>query len=162
MLEFVFWAAVPKGMSCRTQDFCLSVRPSFNPSIHPWGPFRPEICPLIPEIYPLRPESYTLRPWICPLRSEIFTLRPEICPFRPYPCSHRFKAWGGRFQAWEGRFQAWEGKFRAWESLRGTNGQSEWQTDGQTKVQLCSTGLCSFWGCCPASSHSNSQSCKAG
>ena len=31
---------------------------------------------------------------------------------------------------------------------------------GRTKVPLCSTGLCPLQGRCPASSHSNSQSCK--
>ena len=33
---------------------------------------------------------------------------------------------------------------------------------GQTKVPLCSTGLCPLRGRCPASPHSNSQSLKAG
>ena len=36
------------------------------------------------------------------------------------------------------------------------------QNDGQMMVPLCSTGLCPLWGCCPASSHSNLQSCNAG
>ena len=33
------------------------------------------------------------------------------------------------------------------------------RTEGQRK---CSTRHCPLWGCCPASSHSNLQSCKAG
>ena len=36
------------------------------------------------------------------------------------------------------------------------------RTDRQREVPLCSTGLNPLQGCCPASSHSNSQSSKAG
>ena len=44
-----------------------------------------------------------------------------------------------------------------------TYGWTDVQTYGQTdKFPLCSTGLCPLQGRCPASSHSNSQSCKAG
>ena len=43
---------------------------------------------------------------------------------------------------------------------RGPGG--DWRMDGRTKVPLCSTGLRPLWGRCPATSHSDSQPCKAG
>ena len=73
------------------------------------------------------------------LRSERADFRPkrsERAVFRPERADFRSeKAWGR---------------------------QMEGQMDGQTKVPLCSTGLHPLWGHCPASSHYNSQSCKAG
>ena len=73
-----------------------------------------------------------------------FTIRPEIHHFGP----EISLAWNQPSQAHN---QSSQGSY-----------QCSGQTDGWTKVPLCSTGLRPLRGRCPASSHSNSQSCKAG
>ena len=116
----------------------MFIIPSIHPSVPP-GPLRPEICPLRPEICPLRSEISPLRPsqaFCLPFQPERADFRPESLDFRPERTDFRpERAWGR---------------------------QTDRQTNGRTKVPLCSTGHCSLWGSCPASHHSNSQSGKAG
>ena len=118
-----------------------SVRPSIPPSIHPSvcppGPLRSKICPLRPEICPLSPwnlssQALNLSGQMSCLRGLIQGLRgpilgPERADFRPERADFRSeRAWGGQTEGW-----------------------MDGETDGQTKVPLCSTGLCPLWGRCP-------------
>ena len=99
--------------------------------------FRSERADFRPERADSRLERADFRPERVDFRPDRADFRPDRADFRPE------RAWGRRT---DGRTDEW------------TDGR----TDGRTKVPLCSTGLRPLRGRCPASSHSNSQSCKAG
>ena len=78
-------------------------------------------------------------------------VRSSICPSPP--------GLRGQIQGLRGQISGLRGPGGAdgW-----TDGRTDGRTNARTKVPLCSTGLRPLRGRCPASSHSNSQSCKAG
>ena len=123
-------------------------RPDLRPERLDLRPERLDLRLERPDLGPVRPDFMPERPDLRPERLDLRPERPDLRPERP--------DWGSE----RPDLRSQRPDLRP-EGPDEGGGQTNEQTNGRTKVPLCSTGLCPLWGRCPASPPFNSQSLKA-